>query len=83
MRLICAMHSHEHELRHSLKVGDKIPADCRLLEVQSASFRVDQSILTGESVSVSKDTSAIADARAVKQDMTNIIFSVGLLCAGC
>lgn len=59
-------------------VGDKVPADCRLLEITSAAFRVDQSILTGESVSVSKDIAPIMDERAVKQDMTNIIFSVCL-----
>ena len=61
---------------HTAAVGDKVPADCRMLEINSASFRVDQSILTGESVSVSKDITAITDKRAVKQDMTNIIFSV-------
>ncbi|OJJ47460.1 hypothetical protein ASPZODRAFT_93900 [Penicilliopsis zonata CBS 506.65] len=56
-------------------VGDRVPADCRLLAVHSNSFRVDQAILTGESESVSKDTRAINDKRAVKQDQTNIIFS--------
>jgi Ca2+ transporting ATPase len=59
----------------SVVVGDKIPADCRLTEISSSSFRVDQSILTGESVSVSKDTGPISDPKAVKQDMTNILFS--------
>ena len=57
-------------------VGDKIPADCRLLSVSSSSFRVDQAILTGESVSVNKSIEAISDAKAVKQDMTNMLFSV-------
>lgn len=37
---------------------------------------MDQSILTGESVSVPKDEHAIVkDANAVKQDMVNMIFS--------
>ncbi|KAF4221178.1 hypothetical protein CNMCM8980_009622 [Aspergillus fumigatiaffinis] len=56
-------------------VGDRVPADCRLLAIQSNSFRVDQAVLTGESESVSKDTRTIKDEQAVKQDQTNILFS--------
>lgn len=56
-------------------VGDRIPADCRLLSIQSNSFRVDQSILTGESESVGKETHAIKDTQAVKQDQINMLFS--------
>jgi Ca2+ transporting ATPase len=59
-----------------LSVGDKIPADCRLLSVSSSSFRVDQAILTGESASVSKSVDVVSDVKAVKQDMTNMLFSV-------
>jgi P-type Ca2+ transporter type 2A len=57
-------------------VGDKIPADCRILSVSSSSFRVDQAILTGESVSVNKAVDIVLDEKAVKQDMTNMLFSV-------
>ncbi len=63
----------------TVSVGDKIPADCRLLSVSSSSFRVDQAILTGESVSVSKWTETVSDSHAVKQDMTNMLFSVHIL----
>lgn len=63
----------------SVTVGDRIPADCRLLSVSSSSFRVDQAILTGESVSVNKSIEAVLDAGAVKQDMTNMLFSVGVI----
>ncbi|KAH9057089.1 hypothetical protein EDB83DRAFT_2521029 [Lactarius deliciosus] len=59
----------------AVSVGDKIPADCRLLSVSSSSFRVDQAILTGESASVSKSLDAVPDVKAVKQDMTNMLFS--------
>ncbi|VDN11456.1 unnamed protein product [Dibothriocephalus latus] len=38
-------------------------------------MRVDQSILTGESVSVLKQADAIADLRAVNQDKKNMLFS--------
>ncbi|TFY50385.1 hypothetical protein EVG20_g11550, partial [Dentipellis fragilis] len=59
----------------AVAVGDKIPADCRLLSVSSSSFRIDQAILTGESVSVNKLVDNVPDVRAVKQDMTNMLFS--------
>lgn len=59
----------------SIAVGDRVPADCRLLAIQSNNFSVDQSILTGESQSVGKDTRPIKDAEAVKQDQINMLFS--------
>ncbi|KAL7275485.1 hypothetical protein RUND412_001571 [Rhizina undulata] len=58
-----------------IAVGDRIPADCRLLTVHSNTFRVDQAILTGESESVGKDTPPIDDEKAVKQDQRNMVFS--------
>ncbi|KAJ3883752.1 Ca-transporting ATPase [Lentinula edodes] len=48
----------------SVAVGDKIPADCRVISVSSSSFRVDQAILTGESTSVNKSIESIADMKA-------------------
>lgn len=62
----------------SVAVGDRVPADCRLLSILSSSFRVDQAILTGESESVNKSVDVVSDFKAVKQDMTNVIFSVSL-----
>lgn len=59
----------------SVVVGDRIPADCRVLSIQSNSFRIDQAILTGESESVGKEIGAIQDPRAVKQDQLNMLFS--------
>ncbi|KAF8212415.1 hypothetical protein K438DRAFT_1928525 [Mycena galopus ATCC 62051] len=59
----------------TVAVGDKIPADCRLLSVTSSSFRIDQALLTGESVSVNKYVDVVKDLKAVKQDMTNMLFS--------
>lgn len=60
----------------AVAVGDKVPADCRLLSVSSSSFRVDQAILTGESMSVAKTVDIVMDLKAVNQDQTNILFSV-------
>lgn len=59
----------------TLAIGDRIPADCRLLSIQSNNFAIDQAILTGESESVSKETRQIKDEKAVKQDQINILFS--------
>lgn len=58
-----------------IAVGDRVPADCRLLSIHSNSFRVDQAILTGESESVGKDTRVVKDRQAVKQDQVNMLFS--------
>jgi len=62
----------------SIAVGDKIPADSRVISISSASFTIDQALLTGESQSVSKYLNTVNDEDAVKQDMTNMLFSVRL-----
>nr|XP_009861043.2 sarcoplasmic/endoplasmic reticulum calcium ATPase 2-like isoform X2 [Ciona intestinalis] len=56
-------------------VGDKVPADIRLIAIHSTTLRVDQAILTGESVSVIKHTDPVPDPRAVNQDKKNMLFS--------
>lgn len=58
-----------------IAVGDKVPADIRLMEIKSTTLRVDQAILTGESVSVIKHTEAVPDPKAVNQDKKNMLFS--------
>jgi Ca2+ transporting ATPase len=58
-----------------VSVGDKIPADLRIIKILSTTIRIDQSILTGESVSVLKFTEAVNDLKAVNQDKKNILFS--------
>jgi Ca2+ transporting ATPase len=65
-----------------VSVGDKVPADIRLMRIFSTTLRVDQAILTGESVSVLKHTDAIPDPRAVNQDKKNILFSGTNIAAG-
>lgn len=57
-------------------VGDQVPADVRIVKIHSTTLRVDQAILTGESVSVIKHTDVIPDPRAVNQDKKNVLFSV-------
>ena len=56
-------------------VGDKIPADLRILAIRSTILRIDQSLLTGESVSVIKHNEPVPDPRAVNQDKKNMLFS--------
>ncbi|XP_038132724.1 sarcoplasmic/endoplasmic reticulum calcium ATPase 1 isoform X1 [Cyprinodon tularosa] len=65
-----------------VSVGDKVPADIRIISIKSTTLRVDQSILTGESVSVIKHTEAVPDPRAVNQDKKNMLFSGTNIAAG-
>ncbi|KAG1941195.1 ATPase sarcoplasmic/endoplasmic reticulum Ca2+ transporting 1, like isoform X1 [Pimephales promelas] len=65
-----------------VSVGDKVPADIRLTSIRSTTLRVDQSILTGESVSVIKHTEIVPDLRAVNQDKKNMLFSGTNIAAG-
>merc|ERR1712223_777810 len=65
-----------------VSVGDKIPADIRIIAIMSTTLRIDQSILTGESVSVIKHNEPVPDPRAVNQDKKNIIFSGTNVAAG-
>lgn len=55
-----------------LEAGNKIPADCRVIESYSA--KVDESILTGESVAVSKSSDPI-EKEVLINDRTNMIYS--------
>jgi Ca2+ transporting ATPase len=65
-----------------VSVGDKIPADIRLIKIYSTTIRIDQSILTGESVSIIKHTDTVPDLRAVNQDKKNMLFSGTNVAAG-
>lgn len=56
-----------------LESGDKISADMRLVE--SHNFMVDESILTGESVQVSKTSEIIKKENLAINDQNNILFS--------
>jgi len=64
----------------TLKSGDMIPADARIIE--SINLRVDESILTGESVPVEKDAMAEIDENASLGDRLNMMFSGCLITNG-
>ncbi|MDD2844752.1 MAG: HAD-IC family P-type ATPase, partial [Rhodoferax sp.] len=56
-----------------LKAGNKVPADLRL--IHSAQLRVDESALTGESVTVAKHTAALPDGfESALGDRLNMAF---------
>jgi len=59
--------------------GDKIPADIRILK--SKELRVDESSLTGESVSVEKDA-ALLQEDTVLADRDNMVYSSSLVTSG-
>jgi len=62
-----------------LEEGDKVPADAILLK--SVSLHVDESSLTGESVSVVKNTHPVAEGSAIA-DRTNMVFSGTVITGG-
>lgn len=55
-----------------LAAGDRVPADIRLFEAQN--LEIDEAILTGESLAVSKQT-AVVEERAGVADQVNSAFS--------
>lgn len=55
-----------------LDAGDKVPADCRIFK--SINAKVDESILTGESIAVEKNTDIIENEVLI-QDRVNMVFS--------
>lgn len=57
-----------------VETGDKIPADCRLID--SLQLKVDESMLTGESIAVSKDAEVIIeDSKVTLSERVNMIFA--------
>ena len=56
-----------------LEAGDFIPADARLLK--SASLKIEESALTGESIPSEKDADLLIDEAAALGDRSNMVFS--------
>lgn len=63
-----------------LASGDKVPADVRLLDEQD--LRVDESLLTGESLPVGKDAEAVLPPDAGLGEQTNMAFAGALVSRG-
>ncbi len=62
-----------------IEAGDRVPADLRLFDLQG--LKVDESVLTGESVPVAKDTEAVAE-KASLGDRLSMAFSGTLVTYG-
>lgn len=58
-----------------VKVGDRIPADLRIIKLYSVSLMVEEAPLTGESVSVQKTTKPMGQDATLLQDQRNMLFS--------
>jgi len=64
-------------------VGDKVPADCRLVSLISQTIRLNQSTLTGETVPVMKITERLPmKSHVTNQDKVNMLFSGTLVASG-
>lgn len=67
-----------------LRVGDKIPADARLIQLQTSSMQVDEGSLTGESVTVSKlpGEEGTVSADLPIQDQVGMLYSSTVITSG-
>lgn len=63
-----------------LKVGQRVPADGRLLEAYG--LEVDESSLTGESLPVAKDATAVLAGETRITDQTNMVFTGTVITRG-
>jgi len=63
-----------------LRVGQRVPADARLLETYG--LEVDESSLTGESFPVSKDAAAVLPSGTGVSDQTNMLFTGTIITRG-
>ena len=58
-----------------LRVGDKVPADCRVIQLKTATLRSEQASLTGESVAVLKSTDEVKDEQCELQGKDCMLFA--------
>ena len=63
-----------------LKVGQRVPADARILEAYG--LEVDESSLTGESFPASKDASVVLPSETRVTDQTNMLFTGTVITRG-
>ncbi|MCX7748334.1 MAG: calcium-translocating P-type ATPase, PMCA-type [Clostridia bacterium] len=63
-----------------LEMGDKVPADCRI--IQNMHLKVDESMLTGESEAVNKTDEVISKEEVVLAERKNMVYSGTLVVDG-
>jgi Ca2+-transporting ATPase len=64
-----------------LRVGDKVPADARIISLKTNSFSTDEGSLTGESISISKSANPVSPAALLAQK-TSMVFSGTMVASG-
>ncbi|TYZ63331.1 hypothetical protein PybrP1_004131 [[Pythium] brassicae (nom. inval.)] len=66
-----------------IRVGDKVPADLRLISMKTTAVRVEQAQMTGESTSVNKEIDALPKGTEdVIQAKTNLLFATTVVVNG-
>jgi len=63
-----------------LESGDRVPADMRLITANN--LELDESLLTGESLSVTKHSDVILDEETILADRQNMVFAGSLVVRG-
>ena len=63
-----------------LQAGDRVPADARLIE--SVNLRVDEAVLTGESVPVDKDADLVLPEETPLPERKNMVYSSSIVTYG-
>ena len=63
-----------------LSVGDRVPADLRMIETEDMS--IDESVLTGEQYPVEKTVNAVQKQSPIPQEMRNIAFAGAMVKEG-
>ncbi|KAF0698021.1 Aste57867_11352 [Aphanomyces stellatus] len=66
-----------------IRVGDKVPADLRLISLKTTAMRAEQSQMTGESVSVNKEIDELpATTEDIIQAKKNMLFAATVIVNG-
>lgn len=65
-----------------VSAGGCVPADLRVIEINSIALQAGQAALTGESVSVRKTTETLGDSAKMIQDQRNMLFSSTQITSG-
>ena len=65
-----------------LRVGDKVPADVRLLQLRTSSFSTDEAAMTGESMTVQKCVEAVEDAQCAISQRTGVAYAGTVVTTG-
>lgn len=63
-----------------LEAGDKVSADCRVIETQS--LEIEESMLTGESVTVKKVAEPLREEKSAIGDRKNMVYSGTIVTSG-